>query len=1397
MRFRECLSACLVLFFLPLAVEAQQIGVGTSFWFAFPVNSSSSPLEDELIVTISSQTTNFGSIEIPGQSWSQNFYIQPHSSVEILLPDFFSEIETDQILENRGIHITTDQPATVQAFNYGAAAYDGTRILPENLLGTSYIIASYAGLTVGNGSIALVVAAHDNTEVEITPAVATSAGSAAGTPFIIQLNQGETYRIEAFNNGDLTGTRILSTDVSGECRPFAVFAGAGMARVPADCLTSGDFLFEQLYDVEKWGTTYAVAPLDFEIDPSLASITSPRYTYRIIAASNATSIAIDGASVGMLQAGQFLEFNQQENAHCIEASAPICVVQYMEGGTCGGNGDPAMVILDPLENSVSDATFSIVNSSIAEESYINLIIPSAGLGACWLDGTLIPIAQFSSAGTCADYWYCTRNLIPGEHTVQCSAGFAGVIFGTDNENYGGYAMGFTLDIHRIDSEWEQTLCTNQDAQISIPPNHTAPEWYYAEGDGQLLSESNPFIIQVPVQNAIYELHAENMISGCIDTFYYSVESPDAIPVTIVPNQQNVCSFEPVILTAETNQPNAIFTYEWSPHADIVNDNAAQIAVLSEDNADYTVTVTTPSGCAQGSATFTLDVNQGNLARFEVAEDYYQVCSGEMVSLEVEVEEVIWSDNFDPAISWGDWQAIDGGDESNLCGVVSGNALYFNGGFPREAITQPLDLSGGATVFFALKIANEDAPCDDAEPGDNVVLSYSVGGGAWTTIQTFLESAYPDFTTISVPLPAAACNPNTRLRWRQNGSYIANQDNWVLDNAFISHDVNSSLTYTWSPTTGLANETGTSVDATPSVTTWYEVTTIDPASGCDYIDSVLLEVGQPFTLTLPESILICSSQEVMLTAIPSQLGEYEFSWSPSATMQGSFSANPTVDVTQSETYTVEATSEFGCTAQGTVSVTLGASLELDITISDDSLCAGESAVLEATITGDANGIVYQWSGDASITNAASSQISVTPLGDAVITCVAMQEASGCEAEQSVSIDITPEFSISISPNDLQTCQATGTAIAASNTLNEPLQWSWQPSGWVQDPMASSTVLSTENSGVLTVTATSAAGCTSSNALNISIQPLLTNLGPDTGQCIDATHTLSVPWSSEYNVLWNTGATASSIEVNETGIYSVFVTAPDGCTSRDSVLVEFFDYPELDLGPDTSACVGEEIRFQAGQPGLEYLWNTGQLSREIYVTGSGEYSVEITNGYCISRDTAVVVFNPLPVQPFKPEYVYCFEASNESFFLDAQNQGGSYLWSNDSTSRILLVEQPGTYGVTIVSEYGCINEFQTVVNRECIEALFIPNSFTPDGDGVNDEWFIYGTNIVNYKLQIFNQWGELFFESTDMTIPWTGQRGDGEYYVDSQVFPYVITYQLVEDNGLLGTQRSVTGYVALIR
>jgi len=1397
MRFLGILLLFFALSLRPLGTQAQIAASGNSFWFGFMTNSTDGP-DDQLLVTISSETSTSGIIEIPGQGWSQNFYVEAQSSVQISIPDNLAEVETGQFIENKAIHIESSQPVTVQALNYTQSSADATRILPETLIGTKYIAASYPGLADDSSEL-LIVATEDGTEMQIIPSSTTSAGSAAGVPFTLQLDRGECYRIEASGTNDLSGTQITATAASGKCRPFAVFAGAGCAKIPASCPFACDHLYEQMYDLEKWGTQYVITPFGFDISPDNASITEPRYSYRMIAAQNGTAITIDNVNAIALQAGEFIEFNGETESHCIASNQPIAVIQFMQGFSCGGNGDPAMVVLDPVDNKTSIAHLNVAGTSVLNAHYVNLIVSPAALGACRLDGVLVPVGQFSAIESCDEYWTCTLELSPGDHTIECVSGFSGIMYGFVD---GGitttsYLSSLAVNVVEPEIEWQQTFCTDVDVDLQVPPNYTTPQWFYVNDASTLLSTASTYTITAPIQNAAYELLATNDFSGCVDTFYYSVESPSPIPVSIVQDQASVCSFESVTLTAVTSQPYALFDYSWSPDADLVNDNPASIAVQAEENVDYTVTLTTPSGCSTSSVSTTVVITQGDIAGFHVPDDYYAICLGESVNLEVEVEHVIWHDNFDPAISWGDWEAINGGDESNVCGTVTGNGLYFSGFSPREAITQPMDLSGGGTVYFSLKIANGSAPCDDAEPGDNVVLAYSVGGGAWISIQTFYESAYPDFVSLAVPLPLAASNPNTRLRWRQSGSYTSNQDVWVLENAYVGQLATASYNYAWVPQSGLSSVFGSEVQASPTVSTWYEVTTVDPATGCDYVDSVLVEVGQPFQVDMPDDIVICYPQDVLLSATPSEPGIYSYAWSPNESMQGSFSFNPTIDVQQTQTYSVEVTSQFGCSSQGQVTVTLGSLFGLELMALEDSLCFGEEATIDALLSGESAGVVFSWSGYSGLEGSSSSQVSFEPPSDVTITCLAVQASSGCQVEEEISIDVTPAFTINATPDLLQTCEASGIEVSAVASLNEPMEWTWTPQEWVAQADEATTTLTTESSGMLTVTALTAAGCEASASIILEVSPLITDLGPDIGLCIDETHVLSVNWPADYNVQWSTGVEAASIEVNETGIYSVFVQAPDGCTSEDEIMVEFFGYPVPELASDTSACDGEEIRLQAADPGLDYLWNTGQLSREIYVTEPGTYSVEITNGYCYSYDTIDVVFHPLPVQPFLPEYEFCFEASDESFFLDAKNLGSFYVWTNDSLSRFLILREPGTYGVSITTDKGCNAEFETSVKQECVEALFVPNSFTPDGDGINDAWFVYGVNIVNYHLQLYNRLGEMFYESYDLDKPWLGQRRDGNQYVESEVYPYLIRYQIVEENGVLSTEKTVMGFVALIR
>jgi len=307
---------------------------------------------------------------------------------------------------------------------------------------------------------------------------------------------------------------------------------------------------------------------------------------------------------------------------------------------------------------------------------------------------------------------------------------------------------------------------------------------------------------------------------------------------------------------------------------------------------------------------------------------------------------------------------------------------------------------------------------------------------------------------------------------------------------------------------------------------------------------------------------------------------------------------------------------------------------------------------------------------------------------------------------------------------------GQNIGAVCSLNEPVQWQWSPSNWVANDAAENTQLVTNNSGTLTATATSQDGCEASAFIDVAIEPLITDLGSDIQVCEGEEPLLQVQWPASYSILWSTGSTQSSILADETGLYSVTVESPEGCIAEDEILVEFIPFPIIDLQPNLFACEGDEIELRAGLSGPVYTWNTGELTPMITVTEPGTYTVEASNNGCTASGATNVTFHSLPDQPFLPEYEFCFAVADDVNFLDAGNAGSTYVWNNDSTSRIFILTEPGVYSVWITNSKGCRAEFQTEVLEDCLEALYVPNSFTPDGDGINDAWLIYGDNIKTF-------------------------------------------------------------------
>ncbi|MEN9918981.1 MAG: hypothetical protein RL662_1417, partial [Bacteroidota bacterium] len=171
--------------------------------------------------------------------------------------------------------------------------------------------------------------------------------------------------------------------------------------------------------------------------------------------------------------------------------------------------------------------------------------------------------------------------------------------------------------------------------------------------------------------------------------------------------------------------------------------------------------------------------------------------------------------------------------------------------------------------------------------------------------------------------------------------------------------------------------------------------------------------------------------------------------------------------------------------------------------------------------------------------------------------------------------------------------------------------------------------------------------------------------------------------------------------------------------------------------------------------------------------------------------ILVINPLPVSENKT-YHYCNE-DNGTLTLDA-GLASSYQWlgMGDST-RLKTVNDYNSYSVKVTNEYGCeaIRYYETL--PECPPRLFISNAFSPNGDGSNDEYTVYGAHIGKFEMLIFNRWGEVIFKSNHMKDVW-----DGNYREDLMpvgVYEWTITYE--GDTDKYRGPYSKKGSVTLVR
>lgn len=202
------------------------------------------------------------------------------------------------------------------------------------------------------------------------------------------------------------------------------------------------------------------------------------------------------------------------------------------------------------------------------------------------------------------------------------------------------------------------------------------------------------------------------------------------------------------------------------------------------------------------------------------------------------------------------------------------------------------------------------------------------------------------------------------------------------------------------------------------------------------------------------------------------------------------------------------------------------------------------------------------------------------------------------------------------------------------------------------------------------------------------------------------------------------------------------------------------------PEIILCCVSDTLLDAGNPNADYLWNTGEKTQKIRITKSGIYSVTVTNGNSLVFDSSYVKLNNRPVLHLPDHTVIC---RGEDISLNAGGENYNYMWSTGANTTSIFVYKPGLYFVDASNECGTTRDYSTVlISDSCNNYSYkIPEMFTPNADGKDDNFHVEISDLVNLKTSIFNLSGIKIFESNSVKNEWDGnicgkKASQGYYY-----------------------------------